>query len=67
MDFLTYTERLALTLKLIERGSLESPSQLSNKFNISDKTARRIISCLRMQGYNIGYCRRMRKYFLKKI
>ncbi len=65
MDFLTYTERLAHTLKLIKKGSLESPSQLTNKFNISDKTARRMISSLKMQGYDIVYCRRKRKYFFR--
>ena len=65
MDFLTYTERLEYILSLIEKGFLQSPNCLVKKFNISEKTARRMISCLRMRGYNIVYCKKRKKYFLK--
>ncbi len=53
MDFLTYTERLEHALSLIDKGFLQSPKCLVKKINISEKTARRMIICLRLRGYNI--------------
>jgi predicted DNA-binding transcriptional regulator YafY len=65
MDFLTYSERLEYVLSLIEKGALHSPNCLVKKYNISERTARRMITSLRMLGYDVVYCMKMKKYFLR--
>lgn len=65
MDYLTYTDRLKLILKKIESNRLESPMQLAQKFEVSEKTVRRMINHLRESGYPIEYCRKRKKYLLK--
>ncbi|MBX2897098.1 MAG: HTH domain-containing protein [Cyclobacteriaceae bacterium] len=65
MDFLTYSERLEYILSLIEKGFLQSPNYLVEKYNISERTARRMISSLRMLGHDVVYCKKTKKYFLR--
>ena len=67
MNYLTYSSRLEHVLECIRRGGLMSPHQLAEKFNCSEKTVRRMINYLRMIGYEIDYCRKSKKYFLRKI
>ena len=66
MDYATYTERLKQVLKKIESYRLESPRQLAEKFEVSEKTIRRMINHLRDSGYPIEYCRKNKKYLLKR-
>jgi len=64
-NYLTYAKRLDYLLELIEKGWINTPKQISEKFNCSDKTARNLISRLRERGHFIDYCKFSKKYFLK--
>lgn len=65
MNFIIYSERLDQILDLIKNGNLESPKHLSNKFECSERTVRRMINHLREKGYDIVYCQKNSKYLLK--
>lgn len=62
MDYLTYSKRLDYLAKIIEKGQLQSPKELEEKFDCSEKTVRRMINCLRERGVNVEYCRKLKKY-----
>lgn len=64
MDFLTYSTRLDHVLELIKRGSLTSPHDLTEKFDCSERTIRKMIDHLKTKGYNIRYSRRQKKYYV---
>jgi len=66
MNFIVYQERLNYLLNLVEKGSVHSPKQITTIFFCSDKTARNMINTLRQQGHVIVYCRKEKKYLLKK-
>ena len=65
MDYLTYSKRLEYLLESIEKGWINTPKQICEKFNCSDKTARNMINRLREMGHCIEYCKVLRKYHLK--
>ena len=65
MDYLTYSKRLEYLLESIEKGWINTPKQVCEKFNCSDKTARNMINRLREMGHCIEYCKVFRKYYLK--
>jgi predicted DNA-binding transcriptional regulator YafY len=64
MDYLTYSKRLEYLLNLIERGKLSSPCDLEAKFDCTERTVRKMINDLRVQGHNIKYSRKNFKYIL---
>ncbi|MEQ8573367.1 HTH domain-containing protein [Fulvivirga sp.] len=66
MDYLTYSKRLNYLLELVEKGKLQSPDQLTNKFDCSERTVRKMINDLRELGHDIKYSRRTMKYSLEK-
>jgi DeoR/GlpR family transcriptional regulator of sugar metabolism len=66
MNFLIYSERLEYILDLIKKEKLSSPTQLAEKFDWSGKTTQRMIDRLKEKGHPIIYCKRNKKYFLKK-
>ncbi|WP_350205781.1 HTH domain-containing protein [Ekhidna sp.] len=65
MDYNTYSERLSYILEMIKKGQLESPSQLIEQFNCTEKTIRNMINSLRKSGYEIEYSRVEMRYYLK--
>lgn len=66
MNYLTYTEKLNYLFEMIEKGQLLSLKQASEKFECSERTIKRMLKTLRMQGYNIEYCKSTKKFFVKK-
>jgi len=64
-DYLTYSKRLEYLLELIEKGWINTPKQICEKFNCCDKTARNMINRLRKSGFEIEYCKCRKKYYLK--
>ena len=66
MDYLDYWKRLEYVLDLIKRGGLQSPHDLTAKFNCSERTVRKMITDLRRQGHAISYSRRQSRYILKE-
>ncbi len=66
MDYLTYSEKLDYLLEMVEMGRFISIQQVSEKFNCSKSTIKRMLNILRIKGYNIKYCRIERKFYLKQ-
>ncbi len=65
MDYFTYSKKLSYLLDMIEKGQLLSLKQASVKFNCSERTIKRMLKTLRMQGYNVEYCKSTKKFLLK--
>lgn len=65
MDYLTYSKRLAHLIDLIRKDRLASPQQLAGTYGCSEKTIRRMINLLRVDGYEIEYCKKNKKYSIK--
>ena len=66
MDYLAYSKRLDYLFELIVKGYANTPKQICEKFNCSDKTARNMINRLREKGCCIEYCKEFKKYYHKK-
>jgi len=62
MDFLERKEKLDYLLDLIKKGRCFSLCQISQKFNCSERTIKRMISLLREDGHNIQYCKIKKKF-----
>lgn len=65
MDYFTYWRRLEYLLELIEKERLSSPSDLTEKFECSERTVRKMINDLRRRGHSIKYSRNRAKYFIE--
>ncbi|MBA3985768.1 MAG: HTH domain-containing protein [Flavobacteriales bacterium] len=65
MAYETYTERLDYLLELALKQNLKSIKQISEKFNCSESTIKRMLKTLRNKGYNIKYCP-VEKKFIEK-
>lgn len=65
MDYLAYSKRLDYLFELIKKGNVNTPKQICEKFNCSDKTARNMINRLREKGFCIEYCKIFKKYYHK--
>lgn len=66
MTYLEYKEKEELILYLIEHRRLISLEKVANDFGCSTRTIKRMINNLRMQGNEIQYCRKSRKYLMEK-
>jgi len=66
MTFKAYQERLNYLLDLVEKETVHSPKQMARQFSCNEKTVRNMINTLRQQGHVIVYCRKEKKYLLKK-
>jgi biotin operon repressor len=64
MDYKTYAQRLDYLKELVEKGQLSSPKDLSEKFECSERTIRKMINDLRESGIEIKYSRKKFKYFI---
>lgn len=64
MDYKTYLQRLDYLKELIEKGQLSSPQDLSEKFECTERTIRKMINDLRDAGMDIKYSRKKLKYFV---
>ena len=66
MDFLQYTEKLSSLKYYIESSSCVNADPLSLRLGVSKRTVLRMIENLRLQGVNIIYCTKQKKYFIQK-
>ena len=65
MNFIERKEKLEYLLEMIEKGRCISTIQISDKFNCSERTIRRMIDELRWIGHDIQYCKVNKKFFKK--
>jgi biotin operon repressor len=63
MKFIERKQKLVYLLKMIEKGRCISLEQISEKFECSKRTIRRMIEELREDGHNIKYCRTNQKFY----
>jgi predicted DNA-binding transcriptional regulator YafY len=63
-DFITYQQRLEALLQLIRQKRTGSAKKLSAKFNVSERTIKRMIDNLRCQGYKIKFSRNNNSYII---
>ncbi|QMU65296.1 MAG: HTH domain-containing protein [Flavobacteriaceae bacterium] len=66
MKFIERKQKLDYLLEMIQNGRCFSLSQISGKFEVSKRTAKRMIACLREEGYKIIYCRVTGKFWIKE-
>lgn len=52
---------------MIEKGRCQSLTQIADKFEISKRTAKRMIAELREEGNDIKYCRVLKKFCVKCV
>ena len=64
MTYREYAEKLSTIKYLVKKNATGRPAKLAEKLQVSEKTARRMINCLRQQGINIKYCRIKQSYIL---
>ena len=65
---MTYSERKEKEkhlLYLIENKRLTSLEKVANDYGCSLRTVERMLKELREEGYNIAFCRKSNKYFIK--
>ncbi len=67
MNYLTYYKRLEYLLELIEKGKLSSPHDLTERFECTERTIRKMICDLRNDGHQIKYSRKCFKYFIEEL
>jgi len=65
MDYLTYTEKLNYLLELVKNEQVFSIKQISKKYNCSESTVKRMLRTLRIQGHQIKYCKKVKRYFIE--
>lgn len=67
MDYITYNKRIQYVLSLVKNKRLLSPVELAEKLECSEKTIRRMINELRMQGHPIKYSKSAGRYILEGV
>lgn len=65
MDFVSYQKRMTYLLELVKNGSAPSPRDLGERFDCSERTVRRMINNLKIQGHPISYSKKSGKYLLE--
>ncbi|MFW6369887.1 MAG: HTH domain-containing protein [Bacteroidota bacterium] len=65
MKYLERKERNEYLLEMIEKNRCFSLKQIKHKFECSERTVKRMLSELRDEGYNIKYCKSMKKFVLE--
>lgn len=63
MNILKLQEQLERLVKLIEHECTGTPTELSQKLGVSDRTAKRYIAQLRDMGADIKYCSHLNSYY----
>ena len=62
MDYLTYTSKLEDLKKFIKNGWIKTPKDISRKLRVSERTALRLISYLKQNGFQIKYSSKEKSY-----
>ena len=66
MEYINKKERLDYLVELLRKGRCTTLKEISLHFNISQRTAKRMIAVLRDSGYTITYSKFSKKYFLEE-
>ncbi len=62
MDYITYTKKLNTLRELIAKGWVKTPKNISQKLNVTERTALRLIASLKEAGTEVRYSRKERCY-----
>ena len=65
MKFDDYQEKLGQIHQLIQHSNTGTPGDLAKKWNISERTLRRIVEKLKAKNTTIHFCRRSKSYVIK--
>ena len=66
MDYIQKKERLDYQLELIKKERCNTIKDIALKFDISQRTAKRMIANLRDIGHQISYSKFSNKYFVEE-
>ena len=66
MDYIQKKERLDYLLELIKKERCNTIKGIAQKFNISHRTAKRMIETLRAMGHQITYSKFSNNYFVEE-
>ena len=66
MDYIEKKERLDYLLELIKKERCNTIKEIALKFDISQRTSKRMIATLRDMGYQITYSKFSIKYFIEE-
>lgn len=66
MDYIQKKERLDYLLELIKKERCNTIKDIALKFDISQRTAKRMIATIRDMGHQITYSKFSNKYFVKE-
>lgn len=62
MNFRTYSKKINLVEEYIKNKWANTPSEIANKLQISERTVLRMIEYLKLEGKQIIYCRKEKIY-----
>ena len=65
MTYLEYNKKVEQLLEKIKSGNAKSPLLISEEFDCSERTVRRMINYLRDTGYTINYCKKNKIYYVE--
>lgn len=65
MDYIRYSQRLKYLLELVDKGQVQSPQMVAERFYCSERTVRNMINRLRELGHDIHYSRNANRYVIK--
>lgn len=63
-DYITYQNRLEALLQLCKQKRTGLVKNLSSKFNVCERTIKRMVDNLRCLGYNIKYSKEHNSYVI---
>ncbi len=66
MDYIKKKERLDYLLELLKQERCNTLKEITLKFNISQRTSKRMIAILRDMGHNITFSKFSNKYFIEE-
>jgi predicted DNA-binding transcriptional regulator YafY len=66
MNYGAYTEKIKTLVYYISKQWAQTPAGLAQKLDVSERTVFRMIAMLKEQGNAIYYCKKSKKYLMKK-
>jgi len=66
MKFIERKQKLEYLLEMTEKGRCQSLTQIADKFEVSKRTAKRMIAELREEGADIKYCRVLKNFYINR-
>jgi len=66
MDYLKYTEKLSSLEYYIKSKSAVTVDDLSKRLQVSRRTVLRMVDCLKLQGKEIKYSKKLKSYFFEQ-